>query len=295
MATNGVAERNSLESSEPTKHLNRLQVMAQLDRTRALYGDSLPPPREAGPYPEGQILYNCHSRYVVRHGDLVTKYTTSSHGLGANEIPNKALALQFIKDHMTIPVPAVISSRWYRIPMEYVVGQTLKQAWPVLTLAERLNIVAELTGYIVQLRALPGIYIGRLNGEGAIVPSVMTRSGGPFHTIAQFQDFFVHPPRRLAAQSMYWHQITTQLGSDYPIVFTNGDIAARNVMVRDGHIVAILDWEMSGWYPDYWEYVFAIRGMDRVDWETLGQHVPSLFPQRHDLEYILVQFILTLS
>ncbi|POR32750.1 Putative phosphotransferase enzyme family protein [Tolypocladium paradoxum] len=79
---------------------------------------------------------------------------------------------------------------------------------------------------------------------------------------------------------MYWHQITTQLGTEYPIVFTHGDIAARNIMVRDGRIVALLDWEFAGWYPEYWEYVFALRGMDNIDWETLGRYIPSLFAKR---------------
>jgi thiamine kinase-like enzyme len=53
--------------------------------------------------------------------------------------------------------------------------------------------------------------------------------------------------RRLEKQSMYFHQITAQLGADYPVVFTHGDLAARNILVRDGHIVAILDWEFAGW------------------------------------------------
>lgn len=66
-------------------------------------------------------------------------------------------------------------------------------------------------------------------------------------------------------------------------------------MVRNGHIVALLDWEFAGWYPEYWEYVFSLRGLDNIDWETLGEHVPSLFSTRYDLEYILIQFILSLS
>ncbi|KAI1333114.1 kinase-like domain-containing protein [Xylariaceae sp. FL0255] len=125
--------------------------------------------------------------------------------------------------------------------------------------------VPKLRGYIAQLRALKGTDIGRLNSEGVV------------------------------SQSIYWHQITTQLGAKCPIIFTHGDIAARNILVRDGKIVALLDWEFAGWYPEYWEYVFAFRGLDNVDWETLGLEVSSLFAKRYDLEYIIVGFILTLS
>jgi len=95
--------------------------------------------------------------------------------------------------------------------------------------------------------------------------------------------------------SICWEQITTQLGDEYPIVFAHGDISSRNVQVRDGRIVALLDWETAGWYPDHWDYVFAMRGLDDVDWATLGNHVPTLFPKRYDLEYILFTFITRLS
>ncbi|KAJ4316476.1 hypothetical protein N0V84_007832 [Fusarium piperis] len=268
--------------------LERLREMREKDRVEALFGDSPPPQRQPAPYPEGEIIYRCNNRYIVRHGDSVTKYTTFPDGLGPRDHPNEAQVLRFVKEHTTIPVPEVISSDWDRITMEYIEGKTLQQAWPVLTPDQRSNILAELSGYIAQMRALGGIYIGRLDGQGAIVPSILTRSGGPFGTLTEFHDWLVHPPKRLRAQSMYWHQITTQLGVEHPIVFTHGDIAARNILVRDGHIVALLDWEFAGWYPEYWEYVFAIRGMDKLDWESLGNRVPSLFAKRHDLEYILV-------
>ncbi|POR34215.1 Uncharacterized protein TPAR_05585 [Tolypocladium paradoxum] len=273
----------------------RLQERMRQDRTQALFGDSPPPPRQPAPYPQGEIIYHCNNRYVVRHGDTITKYTICPHGMGANDHPSEALALRFVKEHTTIPVPSIVSSDWDRITMEYVEGQTLQQAWPVLTPDQRCDILAQLSDYITQMRALGGIYLGRLDGQGVVVPSIMSRSGGPFGTLIELHNWLVRPPMRLQAESMYWHQITTQLGTEYPIVFTHGDIAARNIMVRDGRIVALLDWEFAGWYPEYWEYVFALRGMDNIDWETLGRYLPSLFTKRYDLEYILMRFILGLS
>ncbi|QPG97664.1 hypothetical protein C2857_006686 [Epichloe festucae Fl1] len=285
---------NTARTSRPGA-LSRLQERMLQDRTQALFGDSPPPRRHPAPYPEGEIIYHCNDRYVVRHGDTITKYTTFPNGMGANDHPNEALALHFINTHTTIPVPEVISSDWDRITMKYIEGQTLQQAWPVLTPDQRSNILAQLSDYIAQMRALRGIYLGRVDGQGVVVPSIMTRSGGPFSTLTEFHDWLVKPPKRLQAQSMYWHQITTQLGAECPIVFTHGDIASRNIIISEGRIVALLDWEFAGWYPEYWEYVFTLRGMDNIDWETLGQQLPSLFAKHYDLEYILVQFILGLS
>jgi aminoglycoside phosphotransferase (APT) family kinase protein len=51
---------------------------------------------------------------------------------------------------------------------------------------------------------------------------------------------------------------------------THGDLHPRNIMVKwegakdegDGHgggnrirVTALIDWELSGWYPEYWEFV----------------------------------------
>lgn len=44
----------------------------------------------------------------------------------------------------------------------------------------------------------------------------------------------------------------------YASKFTYGDLAPHNIMCkRDGTITCILDWETSGWFPEYWEYTKA--------------------------------------
>lgn len=49
----------------------------------------------------------------------------------------------------------------------------------------------------------------------------------------------------------------------HEIVFTHKDFAPRNILVQGPKVVAILDWELSGYYPDYWEYCKEMR---RPDW-----------------------------
>ena len=44
----------------------------------------------------------------------------------------------------------------------------------------------------------------------------------------------------------------------HQIVFTHGDLRLQNVMVEDGNVNGILDWEFSGWYPEYWEFSKAL-------------------------------------
>jgi len=85
----------------------------------------------------------------------------------------------------------------------------------------------------------------------------------------------VQPPLRLQAESMYYTR--SRRPADYPIVFTQGDLAARNILVREGRIIALLDWEYAGWYPVYWEYVFALRGLDNLDGRPLADIFPFCF------------------
>ncbi|KAG6286903.1 hypothetical protein E4U45_008284, partial [Claviceps purpurea] len=41
------------------------------------------------------------------------------------------------------------------------------------------------------------------------------------------------------------------------IVFTHGDLNMRNIMMYNGRLSGIIDWETCGWYPDYWDYTKA--------------------------------------
>ncbi|RMZ84157.1 hypothetical protein DV738_g786, partial [Chaetothyriales sp. CBS 135597] len=44
----------------------------------------------------------------------------------------------------------------------------------------------------------------------------------------------------------------------HEVVFTHGDLAPHNMLVMsDGRIAGLIDWEAAGYYPNYWEYTTA--------------------------------------
>lgn len=45
-------------------------------------------------------------------------------------------------------------------------------------------------------------------------------------------------------------------GHDFAL--THNDFDPRNILVQGSKVVAILGWEMAGYYPEYWEYCKAI-------------------------------------
>lgn len=56
----------------------------------------------------------------------------------------------------------------------------------------------------------------------------------------------------------------------HDIVFTNGDIAPYNILVvEDGRISGLIDWEAAGYYLEYWEYTTAYNSAKRAWWFDL--------------------------
>jgi thiamine kinase-like enzyme len=45
--------------------------------------------------------------------------------------------------------------------------------------------------------------------------------------------------------------------STYQTHFTHADLCPRNIIVRNGCVAAIIDWEFARWYLEYWEFTKA--------------------------------------
>ncbi len=83
--------------------------------------------------------------------------------------------------------------------------------------------------------------------------------------------------------------IRSSMREDHRMVMTHGDLHPRNIMVKldadetsggggsgDVRVTALIDWELSGWYPEYWEFVKALSTVDvrgpLADWY---QYLPT--------------------
>lgn len=51
-------------------------------------------------------------------------------------------------------------------------------------------------------------------------------------------------------------------------VFTHADLTPRNIVVDQGRITGIIDWEDSGLIPNYWEYANIMRPSKDQDWKA---------------------------
>lgn len=213
----------------------------------------------------------------------------------------EAATMQFIASNTSIPVPRVYCSFVHRnqafIVMERIDGEPLPKAWGKLSDDDRLGVYSQLRGMIQELRSLtppPGMVGVQSCVGGSLYDSRIAHAKsrfGPFATIQEFHRWLReglnpadHPEREADEDWLkVTHMAAKQEGPWPRPVFTHGDLNPFNIMIRGKQVVAIIDWEFSGWYPHYWEYTSAWYGsILRTAWQ--GDLEKFLEPHPEELE-----------
>ncbi|KMP07333.1 hypothetical protein CIHG_00195 [Coccidioides immitis H538.4] len=197
-------------------------------------------------------------RVILITPNLIVKY-------GSTEVYSEACAIDFISKNTTIPVPKLVTVFQVRDGTTYILmtrcsGVPLQNVIRQLSQVEKQNALAQLRGYVDQLRALEPPQPGKV-GSIAYGPleddRICDEPCGPFGGVAE-----LHKAMRLKAELPSGHEecdklITMQDRRDYDIKCTHGDLSLRHVHYLDGKITGIIDWESAGWLPDYWEYTMT--------------------------------------
>lgn len=222
----------------------------------------------------GKILWEHFGRAVVQLNEkIVVK-------LG----PDLRLTESDITDHIQkhsndVPIPQPlgalsIGNRTY-IFMTLITGSPLGKLWPSLSDDEKFSIQDQLNVIMGALRKLP-------------LPSNYLGSGSPPRCIDcrrwrrecpdsienenQFNAFLLSGNRRSGLEP-FIEFVSPMLRNNHQIVLTHGDLHPRNIMVsqedRSIKVTGLVDWELGGAYPEYWEYVKSLNTMLPVqtgDW-----------------------------
>ena len=221
--------------------------------------------------------------------------TVAKTGLGEERAKSEVAAMELARERTSIPIPQVYNcykvektQKWC-ILMELVEGQTLEEMWQQdsdeVTTA---SIVAELKTFLSELRNVKGSFIGSVDGSvcrDQFFDDDEEELWGPYNTVAEFHAALIKAMR--AVRSNPWVDMVAGFVQSLPeheIVFTHSDLAPRNIIVKDGKIAAILDWELAGYYPAHWEYVKANY---LPDWDSrwIVDHIPDLILQPYRLEH----------
>lgn len=187
---------------------------------------------------------------------------------------SEAEAMRYVRHNTSLPVPKIYdayldeSSGCGIIVMEYVKGDVLRDVWGHLTGEQQSTILRQLEGYLTELRSVQGLFIGPVDGSSCYDPIFSEESGefGPFKSEAEFNEGLVKA-MKLLQENTWVDQVAKFVRAIPPhgIVLTHGDLSPRNILIRGDQVVAILDWEFAGFYPEYWEY---IKALFYPDWQS---------------------------
>ncbi|KAJ5223571.1 phosphotransferase enzyme family protein [Penicillium chermesinum] len=186
----------------------------------------------------------------------------------------------FVRENTNIPVPRVFalyshpSTGKNYIVMERIIGQSLLSAWPQITTSDKERALSELRRYFDELRHLPSPgYFGSFGSRPLLDDIFWTKDpdplvNGPFNSEKDLNEAMIrkyiynnNPPIR----AEYLRKCLPFVFKDHEAVFTHGDLQRKNIMIREkdnqsneAASLVIIDWEKSGWYPQYWEYCLAV-------------------------------------
>lgn len=189
--------------------------------------------------------------------------------------PPEVEAMQYVASHTKIPVPKIYAihigeNGSIYIEMAYIQGDDLDTAWSGLSTHQKNTIFADIKQHLACLRELQ-------HPKQDIVSSALQnpaydgRIGARFYGPLSHKEFHSLTRGHLRMEDVaefLGQEVAKVHTSRYRTHFTHADLAPRNIIVRHGRVVAIIDWAFAGWYPEYWEFTKAhftyFRG---ADWE----------------------------
>jgi aminoglycoside phosphotransferase len=184
-----------------------------------------------------------------------------------------------------LPVPHVYdagkSNGETFIQMDFIEGDRLDLVWAKITTEERSSICRQLREILTTMRSIPhqsGL-IGSCSGGKAREDRQYSHySGGPYTDEATFNSSFYFDLVESTPSPVHT-ALYQQIRSDHRIVFSHGDLAQHNILVKDGRITGLLDWENAGWYPEHWDYIkFFERPCKHRNWKDCAEDIfPDIY------------------
>ncbi|KAF4547528.1 Hypothetical protein D9617_40g012670 [Elsinoe fawcettii] len=174
---------------------------------------------------------------------------------------SEAEAMQFIQANTAIPLPRMHRAYHFGhqsyLEMELIEGEDLEKAWGKLSSDQKSEAVQVVVSFVSQMRQLtppPEHAVASATGKAKRDGRLGSRPFGPFNTHTEFHSLLRGHLGMENAMDTFVPKIAEVHTRDYKTMFAHADICMRNVMVRNGKVVGLIDWAFAGWYPEYWEY-----------------------------------------
>ncbi|KAK3297273.1 kinase-like domain-containing protein [Chaetomium fimeti] len=214
---------------------------------------------------------------IVRVGDhYVVKY-------GRKVSLQEGENMLFVRQFTSVPVPTVYALFHDKetgnnfIIQEYIPGTMLDLLWDKLSYTEKMRITWQLRQNMEELRRIPSPgYYGGIWEQPAPYYSFRGLESA-FSAAQETEEYWAYGlwrsldlklkgnARRILRSRWCKYQA---IFKGHEAVFTHGGLYPGNIMLNEETgTVVIINWELSGWYPSFWEYCCAIILLQyRRDW-----------------------------
>ncbi|KAI0105319.1 kinase-like domain-containing protein [Nemania sp. FL0031] len=187
---------------------------------------------------------------------------------------------RYVRSICDMPIPEILTS-WtdndrFMTIQSRIDGIELERATSSLTKDNLAVIGRQLGEYLLKLRATTDERMRMLDGRKVIdrrllKPLPNDNSHGNITTDQHVRNELEH---RIAGkvEPRVIHELMKKMPSARPFTFSHSDLHEGNIMVKNGQFVGLIDWELAGFYPYWWDFVNCC--------ELLSDYLPAEL--RHD-------------
>jgi len=156
--------------------------------------------------------------------------------------------------------------------MDRIHGKTLEELWNEISWIMTIQLALQLRQFVQAMRTKRSPTLGSLVTGKCKSIWVEDYYGLPDYTTINSLDSFIRfwldyiPKRNRNRASQSQIRIQPPPPTPTSVVFTHQDLAPRNILVDGKGRLWLVDWQLSGWFPIYFEYVSMQNFAARLSW-----------------------------
>lgn len=183
---------------------------------------------------------------------------------------HEAANLRFLKEKTSLPIPDIAQEwtegdRYFTITSR-IEGETLEQAWPSLSAEDKERIAKQVATYLEEMRGLTSDRIEAIGGkplyENSLFPKGKTGQP-PLSSDDELWEELAKPLAHVDEGTLQLLKKNTPQSTPY--TFTHGDLTSCNIIVKDRNFSGFIDFERSGFFPVWYEFVMSRYGLGKED------------------------------
>lgn len=195
---------------------------------------------------------------------------------------------RYVRAICDMPIPEILTSwtdnDYFMTVQGRIDGNALESAVPSLTKDDLVVIGDQLGKYLLKLRRATDERMRMLDGRKVIDRRLLKPipNDPPHGNITTDQHVRDELASRIAGkvERGIVLELMRKMPTALPFTFSHADLHEGNIMIKDGQFAGLIDWELGGFYPVWWDYVNSC--------ELLSDYLPAELHHHDALEWFRV-------